>query len=253
MNDNLARHLETENDENSEESQASFRQKVSSPTSAIDRIFRVLGQLVSAIVKAFCRLCKLICVSPKLAIAVLIVLVLVGGSCAITSMVVRTQVSSRTTSFGLKNIGELATQAGYYTNVQVIKKSQELWGAQIPFTQSKYIFSYDGVIKAGLDFSDIDVQVNASSKTVRVTLPEIRILSNEIDENSLEIYDESKNIFTPLDLEDVNQSLVELKEESSQTAVENGLLEQACANAELLVSAFLAGTYDAEAYTIVFE
>lgn len=252
MNDNFARSLETENDESSKESQVQFRQKSSSPSSDIDRIFDCFGKLASAIVNAFCRLCKRICIAPKLAAAVLIALVLIGGSCAITSAVVRTSVASKTTSFGLKNIGELATQSGFYTNVQVIKKSQEIWGAQIPFTQSKYIFSYDGQIKAGLDFGDVDVKVDALAKTVRVTLPEIRILSTEIDENSLEIYDESKNIFTPLSLDDVNESLIELKEEAQQTAIDNGLLEQARTNAELLISGFLAGSYDAQEYSIVF-
>ena len=136
--------------------------------------------------------------------------------------------------------------------MQVIDKWQKLWGMQVPFTQSKYVFSYDGVIKAGLDFSAIDVQVDEAAGEIRVTLPEIQILSNEIDPNSLEIYDERNNIFTPLNLDAMNNSLLDLREESQQTAVGNGLLEQAAENAKLLITGFLSGMYDLQRYSIVY-
>lgn len=41
---------------------------------------------------------------------------------------------SKVSAFGLKNIGELATQAGYFTSVQVLKDVKQLWGMDIPLT-----------------------------------------------------------------------------------------------------------------------
>ena len=167
---------------------------------------------------------------------------------------VSVEVSSRPIMFGLRDIGELSTQAGYYTNVQVIEGSRTVFGIEVPFTQSKYVFSYDGVIKAGLDFSLIELEIDPLGKKMTVMLPEIKILSNEIDEGSLEVYDESKNIFSPLHLEDMNSSLGELKRKSQETAIENGLLDQARANAELLIEGFLL-SYSEEMgqYDVVFE
>ena len=243
MSDNLARLPEEENETFQTE------KKDKSPHSAV---WKALRGLFAAFWKGLCGLCELIHVSPRIAAIVVVLLLVAGGSSAITGMMVRTNTSSRTTQFGLRNIGELATQSGYYTNVQVIDKWQELWGMQVPFTQSKYVFSYDGVIRAGLDFSAIDVQVDEAAGEIRVTLPEIQILSNEIDPNSLEIYDERNNIFTPLNLDAMNNSLLDLREESQQTAVGNGLLEQAAENAKLLITGFLSGMYDLQRYSIVY-
>ena len=58
----------------------------------------------------------------------------------------------KTTRLGFEDIGQLATQAAYCTEVKVAEKSAELWGLTIPFTQSKYIYSYDVEVKAGFDF-----------------------------------------------------------------------------------------------------
>ena len=59
---------------------------------------------------------------------------------------------SRPVKLGFEEIGELATQAAYCTEINVTDASRELFGLKIPFTQSKYIYSYDVVIKAGIDF-----------------------------------------------------------------------------------------------------
>ena len=164
----------------------------------------------------------------------------------------KTQVSSETVEMELKNIGELATHAGYYTNVQVIKSSRQIFGVDIPLTQSQFIFSYDGVVKAGVDFADIEIGVDEGRGQIVVTLPEIKVLSNEIDLDSLEIYDESNNIFHPLNIDDINVSLIEMQEESEAKAIENGLLENARENAEALLRGMLAGFYDAQRYAIEF-
>ena len=49
----------------------------------------------------------------------------------IAGMLVQTRknkVESRTVAFGLRDIGELVTQAGYFTNVQKNNKDQKLFG-----------------------------------------------------------------------------------------------------------------------------
>ena len=174
----------------------------------------------------------------------------------IAAMLIQTrknQVESRTVAFGLKDMGELVTQAGYFTNVQSSTSTRQLFGLDIPFTTSKYIYSYDGVVKAGLDFAGIEVQVDDANRTVTVRLPEIEILDVNIDNDSLKIYDESQSIFTPLHISDVNEAQIELKEQVRQTAIDNGILEEAEKNARTIISGFLSGTMDLKNYTIQFE
>lgn len=160
---------------------------------------------------------------------------------------------SRMTSFGLKDVGELATQSGYFTVVNVIDDSVELWGWTLPFTKSKYIFSYDGTVKAGLDFSQLEYKVNELTKEIEVVLPEVKILSVELQEDSLEIYDESRNVFTPLGLSDIQEARLTMVDEIQNRALENGLLEQATINAEKLISGFLSGQYDPNEYYVSFR
>ncbi len=161
--------------------------------------------------------------------------------------------TSRTVAFGLKNIGELATQAGYFTNVQTISDSREIFGITVPFTQKRYVYSYDGVVKAGVDFEQTGITLDEEKKTITVTIPRAKILSIEVDEGSFRVYDESKNIFNTLKIGDHNQAMIAMKQEITEKATGNGILTNAESNAEMLITGFLRGTFPQDAYTIEFN
>lgn len=120
----------------------------------------------------------------------------------------------------------------------------------IPFTQSKYIYSYDVVIKAGLNFADITWQ--EENGTIRVTLPEIRVLSNEIDLDSLQVYHEEESIFRPITLEENNAALSDLKARAEEDAITHGLLDAARDNARQILTGFFAQQYDLTEYRLQF-
>lgn len=63
---------------------------------------------------------------------------------------------SKTVRIGFEDIGELATQSAYCTEVNVTEAARELFGVEIPFTESKYIYSYAINIKAGFNFEEIE-------------------------------------------------------------------------------------------------
>ena len=88
----------------------------------------------------------------------------------------------------IRDIGELATEEYEYTAVETYDESKSFNGFEIPFTQSKFIFSYDGNIKAGIDYSSIEVEKDDAKKQVLITLPKAKILSSEIDEKSFLLY-----------------------------------------------------------------
>ena len=157
---------------------------------------------------------------------------------------------SKTTKIGFEDIGELATQTAYCTEVNVTDASRELFGMKIPFTQSKYIYSYDIEIKAGFDFTQVEWGVNGS--TIEVKLPEAKILSSEVDLDSLKVYHEDESIFRQISLEENNDAVAQLKETAEKDAVANGLLDNARENAETILTSFFAGVYDMDEYEIVF-
>ena len=82
---------------------------------------------------------------------------------------------SKTTKIDFKDIGELATQSAYTTVVNVEEASRNLLGIQIPFTESKYIYSYDVEVKAGIDFADIEWKEEGKNTVsyTHLTLPTI--------------------------------------------------------------------------------
>ena len=65
-----------------------------------------------------------------------------------------------------------------------------------------------------------------------------------IDEDSLEIYDETKNIFNPITLSDYNGFQADQKAAMEAKAVENGLLTQAKAQAVTITSQVLTPLAD---------
>ena len=158
---------------------------------------------------------------------------------------------NKTTKIGFEDIGELATQSAYCTEVNVTEAARELFGLTIPFTESKYIYSYDIEIKAGFDFEEIEWEEKGN--TIEVRLPEAEILSSEIDLDSFKIYHEDESIFREITMSENNEALKSMKENEEKDAVENGLLENARSNAEEILTGFFGNVYDMDEYEIVFK
>ena len=185
----------------------------------------------------------------KNVIIVLVVVVVISlGAIGLNSVI---KSEGKTTKIGFENIGELATQSAYSTEVNVTDDWRELFGIKIPFTQSKYIYSYDFVIKAGYDFKEITWKEKGNK--IEVQLPEVKVLSNEIDLDSLKVYHEEESIFSPITLDESNEALENLKKTAQDDAIANGLFENARSNAETILTGFFGNVYDLDKYEIIFQ
>ena len=71
-----------------------------------------------------------------------------------------------------------------------------------------------------------------NGSTIEVRLPEAKILSSEVDQDSLEVYHEDESIFRQISLEENNEAVAKLRETAVNDAIENGLLENTRENAE---------------------
>ena len=158
---------------------------------------------------------------------------------------------------GLNDIGELATEEYYFTQVETYDstKSAQLFNItfDIPLTRTKFIYSYDGVIKAGVDFKKVEVEKDDLKRVITVTLPKSYILSTEIDFDSFELYDEQQSIFNPISVRDVNDTNREMVRAAEKDALAKGLLDRADKNAETLLKNFLRGGYDVLEYAVRIE
>lgn len=115
------------------------------------------------------------------------------------------------------------------------------------------IFSYEGIIRAGYDFEKIHVDVDYGDKRITVTLPEAYIINNDILPDSLLVYSEDTNIFTPIRITDFNDTQAGMKQQGQEDAVNAGILEAARANAEVLIRGFLSGAFDLNEYELIFK
>lgn len=125
----------------------------------------------------------------------------------------------------LTEINELASVTYSYTNMAEFENSKDFYGMKVPFTTKSFILTYDGEIKAGVDMSEAEVSVRG--KTVTITLPEAKILSHEMNEDSIEVFDESTSIFNPFKVEDYKGFCKDQKKEMEKKAEEKGLLTEA--------------------------
>ena len=163
------------------------------------------------------------------------------------------QISGETIRSSMSNIGILCTAEYNFTHVEKMDSQRDIKGFKIPFTKSMFIYSYDGTIKAGIDFTKIQIDKNDTKKVITVTLPDVKIISSDVDQNSFQLYDEKNNIFNPINVTDVTDSFADLKNSEKEKAVESGLLYKARTNAIMLVENFMHGSYDVSGYDIIVE
>ena len=181
-----------------------------------------------------------------IALVVVLAITVVGLGFKVSHMT-----ESKTTKLGFEDIGEFATQSAYCTEVSATANARKLFGHNLPFTQSNIVFSYDVVIKAGYDFSAITWDVHDT--TITVKLPEVKVLSCEVKEDSFKKYVEDESIFTPFTLDDNNNAMKALKGTAQTDAIANGLYENARSNAETMLTTFFSSAYDMDQYTIEFQ
>ena len=89
------------------------------------------------------------------------------------------------------------------------------------------MYTYEGEIHAGVDLDQAKVNINQEAKSISVTLPKTKILSHDIDEDSVMFYDEKNSIFNPLELEDYSNFRKEEEAKVEKEAIDKGLLKEA--------------------------
>ena len=136
-------------------------------------------------------------------------------------------------------MSELAVVIYTYTELGQYESSKEFYGVKMPFTTNRFLLTYDGVIKAGIDMTEVKVDVDQGVKTVTVTLPQAEILSHEIDEDSVKIYDEKTSIFNAFTIEDYTSFYADQKKTVEKKARDKGLLTEAQTQAENAVRQLL--------------
>lgn len=165
-------------------------------------------------------------------VMITVIALILGASCFFGGVLLakrqsspKTVITSDTLFQQLQSISSLATLEYHYTNMGKFEKNADLNGWTIPLTKASFILAYDGKITAGISLEDLKIEVE--DKKIIITLPEASVLSHEVDEESIEIYDESNNLFNPISISDYAAFSKQQKKIMETKAIEGGLLEQA--------------------------
>lgn len=135
----------------------------------------------------------------------------------------------------LEAVSELTTAKLTYTGL--IKYSE----GSIPFlTQNSFSMIYTATVRAGIDLSKAVVEI--TEEEVVITLPACEIQSVDIDEESIEFYDEKWALFNRSTKEDAIDMVSAAKEDVTKKADVESLLESASLQTEALVRGLLEDT-----------
>lgn len=131
-----------------------------------------------------------------------------------------------------------------------------MFGKEIPFsfTTKSFIAKWDGSIKAGVDITKVTAEANDTTKEILIHIPEAKILSHEIQEESIETLDEKNGLFNQIKVEDIREFDAISKDAMEQRAIDNGILDKAFENAkEIIYQLVHTELVEELEYTITFE
>ena len=122
---------------------------------------------------------------------------------------------------------ELVTAKYRYSDIISIKKT-------VAFSKSLSIIKYSGIIRIGIaDITQSDFEVYNEGKALRVKLPDVEILGNDI--TSQEVFDENHSIFVPITIDDVFVEIEKAKDKTLEELVDEGVLDEARENAKKVI------------------
>ena len=89
----------------------------------------------------------------------------------------------------------------------------QLFGWDVPLTTHEIKITYDGMIKAGYNFEDIDISVDQTMKQIHITLPKKQITDNIINEEDA-VCESRNNVFNPINADEATNFLSGVKKEA---------------------------------------
>ena len=148
----------------------------------------------------------------------------------------------------IEQASDLVTTKYHYTKVGKFENSLNLNGWSIPLTNKYFILTFEGEIQLGTDLSKANIEI--SDTTIHVTVNKPTVISNSIDESSIEVYDETKNIFNPISVSDYKAFAVEQKEKALSEAKKKGLMKTAQENTKKSIKQIISIIPDTDDYNI---
>jgi len=135
----------------------------------------------------------------------------------------------------INGVSELTTAEMIYSGLIIYTEGE------IPFlTQKGFSMRYTANIRAGINFSDVNIKI--TDNKVVVEMPEAEVQSIEVDPSSIEFYDERYALFNWTDKNDVVDAMSISKEDATTHANVEELARKADEQAAGIIKNILAGS-----------
>lgn len=141
-----------------------------------------------------------------------------------------------------------------YKDADIYEDFKEINGHKIPLTTDKVVFTYEGAISLGIDFSQIRYQIDEEKKTIQITLPEVGIIANEIEFSSFEYYTVSDSIFNKNMMEETTELIDTLKTKTAARVLKDQeILQDVEQKTQALIRSLLETEEHTKEYLVVFR
>lgn len=167
-------------------------------------------------------------------IAILIGAAAAAGGIFYFHMKAQPKVDAKSLMERLEDSSELTVSKNFYTGIVRFEE-----GSIKFIDKNGFTMKYEAEIDAGFELEDVDIEVNDDSVVVNV--PEAKILSVNIDPNSLEFYDNKVSLFKTDRKEATKQALQAAQKDAEEHALSKGFLDEANKRAEVIFKGILDG------------
>ena len=144
-------------------------------------------------------------------------------------------VTSKAVVMQIEECAELTSAKMYYAAIVNFDEGD------IPYiTKKSFKMYYSAMIYAGVDLTDVTPEIDDEARTITVTIPEATVLSVDVDEDSIEYYDDKSGLFSINTHEADKQASIEAEDDAIEGAEEHGLLDEAEESAKSTIKGFLS-------------
>ena len=154
----------------------------------------------------------------------------------------------------IKSASDLITTRYFYKDANTYKNTKTFFDHEVPFTTDETVYTYEGTVSLGIDISQISFSVDNTAKTIMVSMPDVKIIANEIDEDSFQFITAKDSIFNNTDMQDYTKLIGELKKKKSEEVMERkDLIEDTKQKSQTVIANLIKHTALASDYTVTFE
>lgn len=129
----------------------------------------------------------------------------------------------------LVQCAELSTVKMYYSDVSITTRTF------LGLGKSYSIVKFNGVARAGIeDISKLETEISPDLNKITIRMPSCTLLSNDI--SSFEVFDESDNIFVPIQTDAIFVDIEKARDNTSITLQNDGLIKEANNHAKSILT-----------------